>query len=169
VSFPSQEHEIGLIPPLSTLRMTVAMMSRITISLKSSVEEMKNVDVVRPVLPSMFTQHSRLDVASNIKIVAPGFNQTKTVDSLDFGLEMPTDNLRRNQPNSAPPNRFAMGTTTNLTPDRRKLSTIQQEPWDWEPSPGLSPVRRGLDTATTHVGDGDSVWLNTIEEKPRRV
>jgi len=110
-------------------------MSRITISLRSSVEDLKNVDVVRPVLPSMFTQNSRMDVASNIKIVAPGFNQTKTADSFDFGLQMPINGLRRNQPNSDPPNRLGLGVpvgpTTILTPNRRQLSTIQQE-FDWE-------------------------------------
>jgi hypothetical protein len=100
--------------------MTVAMMSRITISLKSSIDEMKNGNVVRPVLPSNFTQHSRLNVSSNIKIVAPGFNQTKTTDSLDFGPEMATRDLWRTQPKFDSHQRV-------LTPNRPKLSTTQQE------------------------------------------
>jgi len=126
------------------LLMTVAMMSRITISLKSSVEDLKNLDV-RPVLPSMFTQHSRMDVASNIKIVAPGYNQMK--DSLDFGLEMPTNGLRRNnQPNSG----LGVGPTAILTPNRRQLNTIQQE-FDWENYTGLST--------------SGQLGLNTIAEK----
>ena len=136
-----------------SLRMTVAMMSRITISLKSSVEDMKNVDVVRPVLPSMFTQHSRMDVASNIKIVAPGYNQTKTVDSLDFGLEMPINGLRRNQPNSGTPNMTGLGSgpTSILTPNRRLLSTIPQE-FDWEHSASLSTTSpRGSNSTARHV------------------
>ena len=154
--------EFGLRLLLPLLRMTVAMMSRITISLKSSVEAMKNVDVVRPVLPSMFTQNSRMDVASNIRIVAPGFNQTKSVDSLNFGLDMSTNGLRGNQSISAPANRLGLGATTILTPNRRKLSTIQQEPLDWEQGNGFSTISpRVLDSAV-----GDSVWLNTIEEKP---
>ena len=137
------------------------MMSRITISLKSSVEDMKNVDVVRPVLPSMFTQHSRLDVASNIKIVAPGFNQTKTVDSLDFGLEMPINGLRRNQPNLGSPNMIGLGLgpTSILTPNRRQLSTIPQE-FDWEHSAATS--LRGSDSAVRYVE-------GSIAEKPRGV
>jgi len=148
------------------LLMTVAMMSRITISLKSSVEEMKNVDVVRPVLPSMFTQHSRLNVASDIKIIAPGFNQTRTVDSLDFGLEMSTHELRQNQPSRLG---LGNGALTTLTPNRRKLSTIQQESPDLEH--GLDSASNSTTSprgsAATYVGD--AVGLNTIEEKPRGV
>ena len=121
-------------------------MSRITISLKSSVEEMTNVDVVRPVLPSMFTQHSRMDVASNIKIVAPGFNQTKTVDSMDFGLEMSAKDLRWNQPTNRG------GAVTILSPNRPKLNTINQESSDWERS--LSATE-------------DSSGFNSIEERQR--
>lgn len=133
---------------LSLQRMTVAMMSRITISLKSSVEDMKNVEVVRPVLPSMFTQHSRLDVASNIKIVAPGFNQTKTVDSLDFGLEMSTNNLRGDQPQSGAAKKLGSGkaAVTILTPNRRQLSTIQQEnSADWDQGLGSRFVATHLE------------------------
>jgi len=133
------------------LLMTVAMMSRITISLKSSVADMKNVEVVRPVLPSMFTQHSRLDVASNIKIVAPGFNQTKTVDSLDFGLEMSTNNLRGNQPQSGAAKKLGSGraAVTIFTPNRPQLSTIRQEnSGDWDHGLGSRSV-------TTH-------WEETV-------
>ena len=91
---------------------------------------MKNVKVVRPVLPKIFTQHSHLDVASNIKIVAPGFNQTKTVDSLDFGLELSTLDLRRDQPNLGTAN--TSGSSKDATPNRPRLGTILQESSDLE-------------------------------------
>lgn len=92
-------------------------MSRITISLKSSVDEMRNFNVVRPVLPSIFTQQSRMRVTPNIKVV---INQTNTGNSLDFGVELPTMDLLRNQP------KYTESTATILRPNRPSFFNIQQ-------------------------------------------
>ncbi|KAJ2932662.1 hypothetical protein H1R20_g4435, partial [Candolleomyces eurysporus] len=59
------------------LLLTVAMMSRITINLKKSVKKLNDTRV-KAELPSMFTQNTQFQVGSNVKIVAPGFNQTQT-------------------------------------------------------------------------------------------
>ncbi|KAG2010290.1 hypothetical protein CC2G_013127 [Coprinopsis cinerea AmutBmut pab1-1] len=50
------------------------MMSRITINLKKSVHKVNDTEV-RPEMPSMFTQKTRLEVSGDVHIVAPGFNQ----------------------------------------------------------------------------------------------
>lgn len=108
------------------------MMSRITISLKSSVEDMKNVNVVRPLLPSAPTQQSHLDIASNIEIV---IKQTRSVDSSPDFVELSTMDLKRNQSNPGVDNRKAepnkAGTTIRKS-RRGRLSPIQQESSDWE-------------------------------------
>lgn len=109
------------------------MMSRITINLKSSVHKMKS-SVVRPVLPSMFTQQTHLEVASDIKIVAPGFNQVKPTDTFDFGAEVPIGNLRR-EDHTGDIDTVGLGRTaiTILTPPKKqRLSTVPQEATDRE-------------------------------------
>lgn len=98
------------------------MMSRITISLKSSVDEMRDINVVRPVLPSMFTQHSRMRVAQNVKVV---INQNNTGNCLDFGVELPTMDLLRNQPNSDSA-MLSESANTTLTPNRPTFFDTQQ-------------------------------------------
>jgi len=151
--FSMTGRDLGLIVLSFHPRLTVAAMSRISINLRSSVQKMKNVKVVRPVLPKIFTQHSHLDVASNIKIVAPGFNQTKTVDSLDFGLELSTPDLRRDQPNLGTAN--TSGSSKDATPNRPRLGTILQESSD------LEHGSVWLSTRQSH-----SVGWNTIECGP---
>ncbi|KAH6912858.1 hypothetical protein BKA70DRAFT_1422412 [Coprinopsis sp. MPI-PUGE-AT-0042] len=58
------------------LLLTVAMMSRITINLKKSVNKAKDISV-RPELPSMFTQKSTMEPEPGMQIVTPGFNSGK--------------------------------------------------------------------------------------------
>jgi len=143
------------------LLLTVAMMSRITINLKSSVHKMKN-SVVRPVLPSMFTQQTHLDVASDIKIVAPGFNQTRTIETFDFGAEVPMGNLRR-EDHTGDIDKVGLGRAaiTILTPPKKqRLSTIPQEKTDWETSAGTVTEQTRSGRSMT-----DSVGLETITEK----
>jgi len=138
------------------LLMTVAMMSRITISLKSSVEEGKTVGIVRPVLPSMFTQNSRMGVPSNVRIVTPSFDQTKTTDSLGYGLDMSTKGLLGAQPSSGPTNRLGLSPTAILTPNRR-----QPETSNWEDGDGFLTVGRSRVWNSTASNMGESVWLDT--------
>lgn len=70
------------------IRITVTMMSRITLNLKKSVHKVHD-DHIRPELPSLFTQQSRLHANSNIKIVTPGFDNQRgagpifSTDSVD--------------------------------------------------------------------------------------
>src|SRR6266508_935149 len=110
------------------------MMSRITINLKSSVYKMKN-SVVRPVLPSMFTQQTHLDVASDLKIVAPGFNQTRTIEAFD----VPMGNLRKGD-HTGDTDIVGQGRAaiTILTPQNKKqrMSGIAQETSNWDASTG---------------------------------
>ena len=59
--------------PTSYCRLTVAMMSRITINLKKSVYKVNDVSHIRPELPSMFSQKSDLKVDSaGVDIGSPG-------------------------------------------------------------------------------------------------
>jgi hypothetical protein len=119
----------------------------------------------------MFTQLSRVDVRPNIKVV---INQTRTVDSLDFGLEMSSMGLRKDLPDSGSAETLASieGATTILKPNRpARLSTIQQEPSDWDYSSGpdsprfsSSSPRRSSSIATR---PRDSVGLNTTEEESK--
>ena len=62
-------------------RLTVAMMSRITINLKKSVHKVNDTRI-KAELPSMFTQHTQFQVGSNVNIVAPGFNQRTQTDTI---------------------------------------------------------------------------------------
>jgi len=118
------------------LLLTVTMMSRITLNLKKSVNKLKDT-VVRPQLPSMFTQNSQMNVDPGIKIVAPGFNQASTVDSIDFGVAVPMSNLNRN---GAGGSRGGGGggigskMITIVSPKKARLSTITQEGSEWERS-----------------------------------
>jgi len=59
------------------LLITVTMMSRITLNLKKSVHKVHDTHNIRPELPSVFTQQSRLHANSNIKIVTPGFDNQR--------------------------------------------------------------------------------------------
>ncbi|RXW21497.1 hypothetical protein EST38_g4361 [Candolleomyces aberdarensis] len=72
------------------LLLTVAMMSRITINLKKSVKKLNDTRV-KAELPSMFTQNTQFQVGSNVKIVAPGFNQTQTDTMLPTGRAPPVE------------------------------------------------------------------------------
>ncbi|EDR13649.1 uncharacterized protein LACBIDRAFT_292466 [Laccaria bicolor S238N-H82] len=60
------------------LLITVTMMSRITLNLKKSAHKVHDTGI-RPELPSLFTQQSRLHANSNIKIVTPGFDNQRRV------------------------------------------------------------------------------------------
>ena len=119
----------------------------------------------------MFTQQTHMNIASNIKIVTPGFNQTTTTDSVDFGVEMPTSNLRRNTSSA---DRVGSGknaiTILAPLPKRQRLSAIPQESPDWEynvdsPS-GRSRDRDGQWQSQTL----DNTGLDTVSEsKPTDV
>lgn len=146
-----------------TTSLTVTMMSRITINLKSSVHKMKNNAIIRPDLPSVFTQQTHMNIASNIKIVAPGFNQSIT-DSVDFGVEMSTSNLRRNHADRVGSSQNAI-TIVAPPQKRQRLSVIPQESSDWEynvecPSDGLSPTSR---TRSTSSRDRDVQQTQTFD------
>lgn len=53
------------------------MMSRITINLKKSVHKVNDPSYIRPVLPSMFTQKDGMDVDTGLRVVVPGFNDSR--------------------------------------------------------------------------------------------
>ena len=69
---------------LFATRLTVTMMSRITLNLKRSVGKLNDTNV-RAELPSIFTKRSeRINTNHDIKIVAPGFNNgNATINDFD--------------------------------------------------------------------------------------
>jgi len=148
------------------------MMSRITLNLKKSVRKVKDT-VVRPELPSMFTQRSQLDVTPGIKIVAPGFNQTSTVDSIDFGVPVPMSNLSRaanGNGGSYKNGGKGLKAITIASPKQMRLSTISQESSQWDRSNSTrSDQERTRESARdpsspSHTHTYGSIGLQTIDE-----
>ena len=98
------------------LLLTVAMMSRITINLKKSVNKAKEISI-RPELPSIFTQKSTMEPEPGVQIVTPGFNSSK----MKKGGIGPTDTMLSDDSSFNPTSSY--GPIFNFT---KRLSTIAE-------------------------------------------
>lgn len=117
------------------LLITVTMMSRITLNLKKSVHKVHDPHI-RPELPSLFTQQSRLHPNSNIKIVTPGFDNQRRV-----GPTFATDSVDTTFLGSGDWDgdvAFPMVRVPNYYRRNTHLSTITQESSNYEFGVGKS-------------------------------
>lgn len=128
------------------LLLTVAMMSRITINLKKSVNKAKEISI-RPELPSIFTQKSTMEPEPGVQIVTPGFNSGK----MRKGGVGPTDTMLSDDSSYNPTSSY--GPMFNFA---KRLSTIAE-----------ASTHRASTTIQSRSGGGQMksfVELDTFED-----
>ena len=106
------------------------MMSRITLNLKKSVHKVHDTGI-RPELPSLFTQQSRLHANSNIKIVTPGFDSQRGVGPTFAGKDS-VDTTFLGGGDGDEDVAFPMVKVPNYYRRNTHLSTITQESSNYE-------------------------------------
>ncbi|KAG2010294.1 hypothetical protein CC2G_013131 [Coprinopsis cinerea AmutBmut pab1-1] len=117
-------------------RLTVAMMSRITINLKKSAHKVHDSSV-RPEMPTMFGQKSRSETNSGIHVVAPRFSRPAR-----FNLKSHTDSAWEIDETEGQPGSFPMIRLQNPTP-KSNLNTGAVEIQTYESLEDPYPVVKG--------------------------